>query len=133
MMGYVENHIRSISLTLSVRVLASASSFIRLLSIGAATATELMSAIAIEMMQEVFMAASVMNEGRFKVIQSEQSLKWCGGEVVGKDASRNDSKELTRNLKNEQSLKGCGCEVVGRYCCYPKNTDEKPIDIEDSQ
>lgn len=48
-------------------------------------------------------------------------------------ASRNNSKELTRNLKNEQSLKGCGCEVVGRYCCYPKNTDEKPIDIEDSQ
>lgn len=114
-------------------MLASASSFIRLLSIGAATATELMSAIAIEMMQEVFMVASVMNEGRFKVIQREQSLKWCGGEVVDKDASRNDSKELTRNLKNEQSLKGCGCEVVGRYCCYPKNTDEKPIDIEDSQ
>lgn len=84
MMGYVENHIRSISLTLSVRVLASASSFIRLLSIGAANATELMSANAIEMMQEVFMTASVMNEGRFKVIQSEQSLKWCGGEVVGK-------------------------------------------------
>lgn len=63
----------------------------------------------------------------------EQSPKWCGGEVVGKDASRNDSKELTRNFKNEQSQKGCGCEVVGRYCCYPKNTDEKPIDIEDSQ
>lgn len=84
MMGYVENHIRSISLILSVRVLASASSFIRLLSIGAATAIELMSAIAIEMMQEVFIAASVMNEGRFKVIQSEQSLKWCDGEVVGR-------------------------------------------------